>query len=105
MAFGGNIGEYFTLDLRVAPMPLTDATIRAAKPGPKPIRLFDSGGLYLEIAPSGGRWWRFKYRFGGREKRFSLGVYPAVPLAGRKDKSTGQWIEGARDRRDKSRQL
>ena len=105
MGSGGNIGEYCAVDLKVAPMPLTDAKIRAAKPGPKPIRLFDSGGLYLEISPSGGRWWRFKYRFGGKEKRLSLGVYPAVPLAGRKDKRTGQWIEGARDRRDKSRQL
>jgi Arm DNA-binding domain len=86
-------------------MPLTDAAIRSAKPGAKPIRLFDGGGLYLEIAPSGGRWWRLKYRFGGKEKRVSLGVYPAVPLAGRKDKQTGLWIDGARDRRDRARQL
>ncbi len=86
-------------------MPLTDATIRSAKPGAKPIRLFDSGGLYLEVAPSGGKWWRLKYRFDGREKRLSLGVYPDVPLAGRKDKDSGAWIDGARDRRDKARQL
>ena len=39
-------------------MPLTDATIKNAKPGTKPVRLFDGGGLYLELAPSGGRWWR-----------------------------------------------
>ena len=86
-------------------MPLTDATIRSAKPGEKPIRLFDSGGLYLEVAPSGGKWWRLKYRFDGKEKRLSLGVYPDVPLAGRKDKDSGAWIDGARDRRDKARQL
>ncbi len=86
-------------------MPLTNATIRSAKPGAKPIRLFDSGGLYLEVAPSGGKWWRLKYRFDGREKRLSLGVYPDVPLAGRKDKDSGAWIDGARDRRDKARQL
>jgi integrase len=86
-------------------MPLTDAAIRAAKPRAKAVRLFDGGGLYLEIAPSGGRWWRLKYRFGGKEKRVSLGVYPAVPLAGRKDKQTGLWIDGARDRRDRARQL
>ncbi|WP_438331383.1 tyrosine-type recombinase/integrase [Burkholderia pseudomallei] len=62
-------------------MPLTDTAIRNAKPADKPLRLFDGGGLYLEIAPSGGKWWRLKYRFGGKEKRYSLGVYPEVPLA------------------------
>jgi integrase len=86
-------------------MTLTDATIRSAKPSDKPIRLFDGGGLYLEVAPSGGKWWRLKYRFDGKEKRLSFGVYPDVPLAGRKDKDTGTWIDGARDKRDKARQL
>ncbi|RQV25351.1 DUF4102 domain-containing protein [Burkholderia cenocepacia] len=62
-------------------MPLTDTAIRNAKPADKPVRLFDGGGLYLEIAPSGGKWWRLKYRFGGKEKRYSLGVYPDVTLA------------------------
>nr|WP_217443953.1 integrase arm-type DNA-binding domain-containing protein [Burkholderia cepacia] len=65
----------------VAPVPLTDTAIRNAKPADKPVRLFDGGGLYLEIAPSGGKWWRLKYRFGGKEKRYSLGVYPEVTLA------------------------
>jgi hypothetical protein len=37
--------------------------------------------MYLEIAPSGGKWWRFKYRLGGRERRISLGVFPDVGLA------------------------
>ena len=86
-------------------MPLTDAKIRSAKPADKPIRLFDDGGLYLEVSPSGGKWWRFKYRFAGKEKRLSLGVYPAVPLAGGKDKATGLRIEGARDKRDNARRL
>ena len=54
-------------------MPLTDTSIRSAKPRRKPIRLFDGGGLYLEISPTGGKWWRFKYRFAGKEKRLSLG--------------------------------
>jgi len=62
-------------------VPLTDTAIRNAKPADKPVRLFDGGGLYLEIAPSGGKWWRLKYRFGGKEKRYSLGVYPEVTLA------------------------
>ena len=86
-------------------MPLTDAAIRSAKAASKPVRLFDSGGLYLEVAPSGGKWWRLKYRIDGREKRLSLGIYPDVPLAGRKDKETGIWIDGAREKRDKARQL
>ncbi len=74
-------------------MPLTDTAIKNAKPGDKPIRLFDGAGLYLEVSPSGGKWWRFKYRFGGKEKRLSLGVYPDVNL------------KAARDRRDESRKL
>ena len=61
-------------------MPLTDVAIRAAKPGPKPRKLSDSEGLYLEVAPSGGKWWRLKYRFGGKEKRLSLGTYPEISL-------------------------
>lgn len=61
-------------------MPLTDTAIRQAKPAEKPIRMSDAKGLYLEVAPSGGKWWRFKYRFAGKEKRLSLGVYPEVSL-------------------------
>lgn len=74
-------------------MPLTDVAIRAAKPAGKPFRLFDADGLYLEVAPAGGKWWRFKYRFGGKEKRLSLGVYPHVAL------------RDARERRDSARKL
>lgn len=72
---------------------LTDAAIRNAKPAAKPIRLFDGGGLYLEVAPSGGKWWRLKYRFGGKEKRISFGVYPEVSL------------KDAREKRDAARKL
>ncbi|MBE2967045.1 integrase arm-type DNA-binding domain-containing protein [Burkholderia cepacia] len=61
-------------------MSLTDTAIKNAKPAAKPTRLFDGGGLYLEISPAGGKWWRLKYRFGGKEKRISLGVYPDVSL-------------------------
>ncbi|PXV57109.1 Integrase [Dyella jiangningensis] len=74
-------------------MPLTDTAIRKAKPIEKAQRLFDGSGMYLEIAPSGGKWWRLKYRFGGKEKRLSLGVYPDVGLA------------LARERRDAARKL
>lgn len=61
-------------------MPLTDAEIRNAQPGAKAVRLFDAKGLYLEVSASGGKWWRFKYRSAGKEKRLSLGVYPEVNL-------------------------
>ena len=61
-------------------MPLTDVSIKNAKPGDKSVRLFDGGGLYLEISPAGGKLWRLKYRFEGREKRLALGQYPAVSL-------------------------
>jgi integrase len=67
-------------------MPLTDVAIRNAKAGAKPLRLFDGDGLYLEVAPSGGKWWRLKYRFGGKEKRLSLGVYPDIGLRDARDR-------------------
>ncbi len=72
---------------------LTDAKIKNAKPGPKPLKLFDERGLYLEVSPSGGKWWRLKYRYGGKEKRLSLGVYPEVSL------------KEARERREDARKL
>ncbi len=74
-------------------MPLTDVAIKNAKPGDKSIRLFDGSGLYLEVSPSGGKWWRFKYRYDDKEKRLSLGVYPDVSL------------KEARQRRDDARKL
>lgn len=61
-------------------MALTDTKIRNTKPKAKTFRLFDGNGLYLEVSPKGGKWWRFKYRFDGKEKRLSLGVYPEVGL-------------------------
>jgi len=84
--------------------PLTDNQVKAAKSGSRPrkfkkgdkstakelskpfvptnasYRMFDGGGLYLEVDHNGGKWWRLKYRFMGKEKRISLGVYPAVSL-------------------------
>jgi len=61
-------------------MPLSDTAIRSAKPGDKSMKMFDGGGLYLEVAPAGSKWWRLKYRFDGKEKRLSLGVYSDVSL-------------------------
>jgi Arm DNA-binding domain len=75
-------------------MPLTDTAIRNAKPGEKPVRLFDGRGLYLEISPTGGKWWRLKYRFNGKEKRLSLGVYPDVSARDRRDASRNVLADG-----------
>jgi integrase len=61
-------------------MALSDIAIRAAKPGPKPIKLSDERGLFLLVQPSGGKLWRLKYRVAGKEKKLSLGCYPDVPL-------------------------
>ena len=61
-------------------MPLKDTNCRNAKPQDKPYRLYDEQGLYLEVQPNGGRYWRLKYRFLGKEKRLALGVYPGVGL-------------------------
>ncbi len=67
-------------------MPLTDIKIRSAKPRTKTFKLFDSGGLYLEVSPAGGKWWRWKYRFAGKEKRLAFGVYPDVTLKAAREK-------------------
>ncbi|RDE06531.1 tyrosine-type recombinase/integrase [Sphingomonas aracearum] len=72
-------------------MPLTAAEVRNAKPGDQPYKLADGGGLYLFVARSGARSWRLKYRFGGKEKLLTFGLYPEVSLA------------EARDRRDEAR--
>ena len=76
---------------------LSDIKIRSAKPSEKPLKLFDGGGLYLEVSPRGGRWWRLKFRFEGREKRLSLGVYPQVSLKEarrRRDEARAQLAQG-----------
>lgn len=62
-------------------MALTDTEIRRSKPGDRPYKLFDSGGLHLLTTPSGGKLWRWKYRFDGAEKLMALGRYPEVSLA------------------------
>lgn len=74
-------------------MSLTATAVRNAKPAAKTQRLFDGGGLYLEVSPKGGKWWRFKYRFAGKEKRLSLGTYPDISL------------KEAREKRDAERKL
>ena len=69
-------------------MPLSDIKVKSLKAGIKPdgtatsksYKVTDERGLYLEVTPKGGKRWRFKYRFGGKEKLLSLGLYPDVSL-------------------------
>lgn len=67
-------------------MSLTDAAVRTAKPKERMYRLSDGRGLFLQVEPRGGRLWRFRYRFAGREKMLSLGSYPEVSLKRARDK-------------------
>jgi Arm domain-containing DNA-binding protein len=60
---------------------LTETRLRRVKPLRAPRKLFDGAGLHLLVAPNGGRYWRYNYRFNGKEKTLSLGVYPEVSLA------------------------
>ncbi len=72
-------------------MPLTDTQCRKAQPAEKDYKLADAGGLYLFVTAKGAKSWRMKYRFAGKEKRLTFGLYPEVSL-----------LE-ARDRRDEAR--
>jgi integrase len=74
-------------------MPLSATAVRSAKPREKAFKLSDGGGLYLFIAPNGGRYWRMGYRYDGKQKDLSFGVYPDVSLA------------DARELRDRARKL
>lgn len=69
-------------------MKLTARQVSTAKPTDKPYKLSDGGGLYLLVNPNGSRYWRMKYRYAGKEKLLSIGVYPDVTLAEARDKRT-----------------
>lgn len=71
---------------------LTDTAIKRAKPGPGVVKLTDSGGLQLWVTPQGGKYWRMAYRFAGKQRVLSIGVYPATTL------------KAARSARDKARE-
>ncbi len=58
-------------------MPLNDVAVRSLK---EPDKHADERGLFLLVTPAGGKWWRFRYRFEGKEKLLSLGTYPDVSL-------------------------
>jgi len=74
-------------------MSLTALAVANAKGKPKPYKLFDGGGLHLLVKPSGRRYWRLNYRFGGKYKTLALGTFPTVSLA------------AARTKRDEAKQL
>jgi integrase len=74
-------------------MPLTDVAVKNAKPDTKPYRLKDERGLFLEVRPEGGKWWRFRFSMNSRERLMSLGTYPDVTL------------KMARERRDEARRM
>lgn len=63
------------------PMSLSEAKAHNAKPGSKPYKIADGEGLFLLVTPAGGKYWRMKYFFAGKEKLLALGVYPEVGLA------------------------
>ena len=65
---------------------LSDTKVRNAKPRAKRFKMFDSDGLFLVVTPQGGRWWRQRYRWAGKEKLLSLGTYPEVSLAQAREK-------------------
>jgi integrase len=72
---------------------LTDPKCKNAKPKDKSYKLTDEKGLYLEVMPSGAKYWRMKYRYGGKEKRLAFGVYPEIGL------------KESRTKRDEARKL
>ena len=74
-------------------MPLSDTKIRTIKPLGKSFKVSDERGLFLLVTPSGGKWWRLKYKIDGKEKSLSLGIYPDVSLA------------NAREKRDQARKV
>lgn len=92
-------------------MPLTATAIRNAKPGDKPRKLTDSAGMFLLINPNGTRYWRLKYRYRGREKQLSLGVYPDVSLAEAREhreaarKLLSKEVDPSQDRKQAKRAL
>lgn len=74
-------------------MPLTAKDVENAPPKKKSYRLTDGRGLYLEVRPNGSKYWRYKFRFEGKEKLLALGVYPAVKLIEARNLHHDAWIK------------
>lgn len=61
-------------------MALTETALKPLKPKDKPYTLADERGLYVEVFPTGGLVWRFRYRLNGKQEKLTLGKYPALPM-------------------------
>lgn len=98
------LGAFWTGDDVV--VPLTDLAVRNAKPGPKPVKLADGGGLHLLMTPTGGKLWRLKYRIDGKEKQLAIGPYPEISLSEarkRRDEARALIVQGKDPSREKQR--
>ena len=90
-------------------MYLSKKEIDNAKPKKKPYRLFDGNGIFVEVRPRGGKYWRFKYRFDNKERRLAFGVYPDVSLLDAREKreearkQIAAGIDPIADKKDKRR--
>jgi len=87
------VGVHCAVTMEIPPMSLTDTEVRNIKPRERPFKLADEKGLFLLVNPTGSKYWRFKYRFAGKEKLLSIGVYPDISL------------KEARNKRDSARKL
>lgn len=78
-------------------IPLSEMKVQKVKSKDKTVTLFDGGGLFLMVTPSGGKLWRFKYRFDGKEKKIAFGAYPEISLLDarkRRDEARRQLAKG-----------
>jgi len=83
---------------------LTERAVKALKPRPKPYKAADGEGLYVYVTPAGGKLWRLKYRFGGKERRLSLGPWPGVSVEQARDKAAAARV-GLRAGQDPARSV
>jgi hypothetical protein len=67
-------------------MALSDIKTKNAKAKAAPYKLTDGDGMYLQVQPNGSKYWRFNYRFAGKQKTLALGTYPAVGLSSARKK-------------------
>ena len=81
---------------------LTELGVRKAKPSSKPKKLSDGRGLFLLLHPNGSKYWRMKYRFMGKEKLLSIGVWPNVSISEARNKrnEAKQLLENGKDPSD-----
>jgi integrase len=92
MVLGVFFGVHFVPPKKCTPMPLSDINCKNAKPREKPYKLADEKGLFLLVHSNGSKYFRMKYRIGGKEKLLALGVYPQISL------------KEARNKRDEARE-